>query len=74
MFSELLIPNHKKASGLIAEKLINSHAKVSTKKTLTVINILRMDWINLLKDVFDRPYVWVTLSRIWIKSQFIAQS
>jgi hypothetical protein len=74
MFAELLIPNHKKASGLIAEKLINPHAKVSAKKTLTVINILRMNWTNLLKDVFDRPYVWVTLSRIWIKSQFIAQS
>jgi hypothetical protein len=74
MFIEALIPNSKIASVLISEKLINPHAKLSTKHALTVINIPRIDWINLLKDIFGRPYVWVRLSRIWIKSQFKAQS
>ncbi|MEA9603816.1 hypothetical protein VC159_05035 [Polynucleobacter sp. JS-JIR-II-c23] len=70
IFTEVLIPNSKLASDLICEKLLDSHAKLSTKDFLGIINNAGMDWVNLLRDMFERPYAWIGLSLVWIRSKF----
>jgi hypothetical protein len=69
MFTEALIPNSKFASGLICEKLLDSHAKPSAKHLLGTIRTPKMKWTDLLGDVYERPHAWMRLSGIWIKSK-----
>jgi hypothetical protein len=68
MFSELLIPSNKKASEFILEKFSNSSAKPSAKLILDGISTLKIDPLDLLKDLLERPHAWIRLFGIWIKS------
>jgi hypothetical protein len=74
MFTEVLIPNYEEASVLITGKLSKSNAKLETKFMLDVIGTSRVDWMIFFRDALDRPNIWMYLLRIWIKSQFSAQS
>lgn len=70
MFTEILIPNSKFASGLIYEKLLNQSAVLSDKHLLKVMSATNIGWINLIKDGFERPHIWIRLFGIWIGSNF----
>jgi hypothetical protein len=70
MFSEVLTPNNKKASEFILEKISNPGAKPSARDILNGISAPKIDALDLLKDVLERPYVWICLSVVWIQSQF----
>jgi hypothetical protein len=70
MFSELLTPNNKKASGFILEKFSNSSAKPIVKLILDGSGTPKIDPLDLLKDVLERPYAWIRLSALWSKSKF----
>jgi len=72
IFSEVLIPNNKKASEFILEKFSNSSAKPSAKLIFDGIGAPKIDSLDLLKDVLERPHAWIRLSGVWIKSLFIA--
>jgi hypothetical protein len=71
MFSEVLIPNSEIASEFIREKLANPSAKPSAKRIWQGISTLKIDSLDLLKDVLERPHVWIRLSGIWIRSKTI---
>jgi hypothetical protein len=71
MFTEALIPNSKLAFGFICEKLLDPYANLSTKHRLTLMTAQKVHWVNYLKDVFERPYAWIGLSRIWIRSKTV---
>lgn len=70
MFLEVLIPNNKKATEFIIEKISNPGAKLSAKIILDEIGTPKIDTLDLLKDVLERPYVWIRLSGIWIQSKW----
>ena len=70
MFTEALIPNSNIASRLICEKLLDPNAKLSAQIYLGIIRTPKAKWKNFFGDVCERPYVWMRLCGVWIKSKF----
>lgn len=71
MFTLSLTPNNEMASELIVEKLLKQNAKLSDKNMAEMICTKKINYIDLVRDIWERPYIWIRLCETWALSKFI---